>query len=239
MAFNVCTSRYAHWHLDEASGTNASDSSGNGRNGTLVNMIDADWQAGKLKNCLFFDGINDYVDFGNIAAFERTQAFSVEVWIKSDVTGTHEILSKLNLASPYTGWDYFVNASALGFRLLHDITTNGIIVSAAVTVLDGAWHHIVVTYDGSSNASGCKMYVDSASKTVVASLDNLNLTIVNTTPLTMAKNQAGAFFSKLIDEVVIYNRVITQTEVTGRYNSGIGTEACRIPSGSTLLGHDF
>ena len=52
---------HAVYHLNEASGDQALDSSGNARHGTLINMEDADWQAGKLNNCLEFGGVNEYV----------------------------------------------------------------------------------------------------------------------------------------------------------------------------------
>ena len=41
----------AWWMLDETSGTIASDSSGNGYDGTLMNMDPNDWVTGKIGNC--------------------------------------------------------------------------------------------------------------------------------------------------------------------------------------------
>jgi len=49
------------WKFDETSGTTAADSSGNNNEGTLTNMGGTEWTAGKLNNCLSFDGVNDYV----------------------------------------------------------------------------------------------------------------------------------------------------------------------------------
>ena len=50
-----------YWPLDETSGTNAPDLSGNGNDGTLVNMEDADWVDGVVGKCLDFDGVDEKV----------------------------------------------------------------------------------------------------------------------------------------------------------------------------------
>ena len=94
----------AHYKLNENSGTNAPDSSGNGFNGTLVNMVDGDWVAGKLNNCLTFnDGNSEYVNCGDIADFERTDPFSVEAWINTgDVSNF--ILSRDLRSGTFRGW---------------------------------------------------------------------------------------------------------------------------------------
>ena len=59
----------AHWKLDDGSGTVASDSSGNGFNGTLIGG--PTWTVGMdgMGGGLDFDGVNDYVDFGNPAGW--------------------------------------------------------------------------------------------------------------------------------------------------------------------------
>ena len=49
----------AHWKLDEGSGTTASDASGGGNTGTLVNG--PVWTSGKVVSALSFDGVNDKV----------------------------------------------------------------------------------------------------------------------------------------------------------------------------------
>jgi hypothetical protein len=51
-----------YWSFDDGTGTIASDSSGNGNNGTLVNG--PTWIAsGEIAGALFFDGVDDYVSF--------------------------------------------------------------------------------------------------------------------------------------------------------------------------------
>src|SRR4030042_5406001 len=82
---------YACWHMNEVSGVTAADSSGNNRNGTLVN--DPAWATGKLNNCLQL-AATKYVNCGNIMDFERTVPFSVECWIKITSSGLQMLFTR-------------------------------------------------------------------------------------------------------------------------------------------------
>ena len=79
-------------------------------------MEDIDWVAGKLNNSLSFDGTNEYVSFGNIAAFERTDSFSVDFWLNTSVTdgSQHGVVAKWGLG---TGWMIYVKNDEINFYL--------------------------------------------------------------------------------------------------------------------------
>lgn len=237
MAFNVCSVQYANWHLNETSGTNAIDATGHGYNGTLVNT--PTWVAGKLNNCLnFVSGSSQYVDCGAIASFERTQACSYEFWLNAASSGVQDTIGKYDGAA-VRGTIITLNGSAFYF-LLATSGTNYLLVQTSKTVANSAWHHIIVTYNGTSLASGVLFYVDGAvdaSPSVLS--NNLNGTILNGNNFTIARTRNGGYLTGKIDEIVIYDRVLTSTEVDGRYNSGVGTQSCRMPSSNALISHDF
>jgi hypothetical protein len=236
MAFNVCTNRYANWHLNETSGTNVSDASGNGRVGTTVNT--PTWVAGKLANCLnFVGGTLQYVNFGTAINFERTQTCSYEFWINA-ASGSSDILSKWD-AGITRGMVISLNAAVFYFALATD-GTHYMLVQTSKTVGNSAWHHVVITYNGGSVAAGVLLYVDGAVDASPSVLSNsLNGTILNSVNFYMAKNGNLGYFTGKLDEVTVYDRVLTAAEVTGRYNSGVGTQDCRMPSSNALMGHDF
>ncbi|MDP3947882.1 MAG: hypothetical protein Q8Q41_04315, partial [bacterium] len=76
----------AHWKFDESSGTGASDSSGNGNNGTLTNG--PTWATGKINGALSFDGVNDYVIVASSAtSMDDMPAITVSAWIKPSSNG--------------------------------------------------------------------------------------------------------------------------------------------------------
>jgi len=242
MALNICTNRYASWHLNESSGTNAPDNSGNGRNGTTVGS--PSWVAGKLNNCIQLNGTSQNVDCQNIAAFERTDSFSFECWIKPDTTGGEYmiIFSKALGTSPYTGIHCYLykTSNYLRFALYSTNVANYLQWRIdATAIMDNAWHYLVITYDGTSLITGCRCYVDGANQSKIGESDSLTGTIVNTTHFLIGQRDGALYYKGLVDEFVIYNSVLTPADVTARYNSGIGTEQCQILSKNALLGHDF
>ncbi len=226
------TNVYARWHLNESSGTNVPDSSGNGRDGTCVNMEDADWVAGKLNNCLSFDGVNGYVNCGNIGDFERTDSFSIECWFKT--SGSAQVLlSKMQGASPWRGWAVETYSTGkIVVYLINIFGSNAIYVKTDLGGWnDNAWHHCVVTYDGSSSANGVKIYIDDALEAHTAEVNNLTDSIRNINPCCIAsRNGTLLYFAGDVDEVIIYDKELIQSEVTFRYNSGVGRENFLFPT---------
>jgi hypothetical protein len=222
---------YAHYTLNETSGTNAYDSSGNNRNGTTINT--PLWVSGKLNNSINLNGVNQYIDLGNIASFEYNQSFSVESWVNLTATGNRAIVTKSD-GSINKGWRFefsnqkviMVLANPSGQITIH---TNDIIPL-------NNWYHIIMTYNGSGKASGIKIYVNGTEMFLVTDIDNLaNKTIINDRKCMIGVLDGSTskyyYFSGRIDEVLIYNKTLNQTEVNLRYNGGIGTEQeiCLLP----------
>ena len=71
------------WKMDEASGLNAADSSGNGNYGTLNNMAGDEWTAGPKAGALEFNGNDDYVSIGDVGSGIKTIAF----WMQANNLG--------------------------------------------------------------------------------------------------------------------------------------------------------
>ena len=79
----------AYWKLDEGSGNLALDSSTNGNDGTVHG--DPVWTTGKIDGALSFDGIDDYVDVGDI---DLTEAFTIAAWINISNMNINTIAGK-------------------------------------------------------------------------------------------------------------------------------------------------
>ena len=69
-----------YWSFDEGRGTTASDSSGNGNDGTLVNG--PIWTSGEIAGALSFDGVDDYVSF----ASQAQSTISISAWVYAQAT---------------------------------------------------------------------------------------------------------------------------------------------------------
>lgn len=214
---------YAHWMLNESSGNIVADSSGNGRNGLRVNMEDIDWVAGKLNNCLQFDGIDEYVNCGNIANFERTDLFSYEFWFSTTSVVLKMILGKYDHITN-KGLMIYVDTGQVTFDF-RSSSSGYLAVKTTETFNDGNWHHCIITYDGTFHPSGVKIYVDGSSRVLSTLKDTLTSSTLNGESFCVGRRAAGNYFVGKIDEVVIYTQILSVSEVVLRWNGGVGTES--------------
>jgi hypothetical protein len=225
---NILDNDYVYYHLNEKSGVNVRDSSDNSRDGITVNMEDGDWISGKLNNALDFDGIDESVNCGNIASFERTQKFSVEFWIKTNTTSASHIISRRSTVGGTQGWAVQTTTDGtLAFGLVSD-SIGGSVLSVRNTapINNNTWNHIVITYDGRSVGNGVGFYINGVKDTNDIRTDALISTIItNLANCSIAsRNNADSFFNGTLDEIIIYDMNISQSDVTARYNGGSGIE---------------
>jgi hypothetical protein len=95
--------------------------------------------------------------------------------------------------------------------------------------VDGLWHHVVVTYDGSESASGVKFYVDGIEDTLTQTLaDSLSGNSVNDPTVdfkiaTAPKYSGNDFYDGKMSNVQIWDVAITGEKVMTLYNSGTPT----------------
>ena len=226
---------YAWYHLNENSGTVINDSSGNGRNGTAVN--NPSWVAGKLNSALRFNStLNQYVNFGNASfAFERTQPVSYEVWFRTSSSGIQMFFDKIILVPVIRGINLYLTSGKVD-AVWFTTATNYIDVQTTAVFNDGYWHHCIVTYDGSSSASGVKIYVDNILQVVSILKDNLNGTILNPANFLVGARLDGFQFNGSLDELVVYNKTLNATDVSFRYNNTVGTEnMMSVPSNARFI----
>lgn len=218
--------RHGQWHLNESTGTTVADSSGNGRDGTATNMENADWVSAHLNNGLIFDGVDEFVNLGNIADFERTDSFSFEFWFKTATSGVEMILSKQLNSGTFRGWNVFIESGMITTALVSDNgASNRLQKKTDSPFNDGSFHHVVVTYDGSSTLAGLLIYMDGSLAATTNITDNLSATISHAGDTQMSgRGGANVVFTGTLDEVVIYNEEVSAVNVALRYNSGVGTE---------------
>jgi hypothetical protein len=96
--------------------------------------------------------------------------------------------------------------------------TSLIILKSTQALITGVWCHIVLTYDGSSDANGVKFYIDNNLSDKTIQRNDLTGVTTNTEPLQIG-GQDAFFTSGQIANVKIYNREIFQNEVAQNYNA--------------------
>lgn len=166
-----------------------------------------------------FDGTNDYVDLGSASELqlERTDAFSFAFWIKTTSTATDKIIfSNLEPAGNNNGYEVSNGGAGLfGLTLSNDITTDRLRVLSDVAINDGSWHHVAITYDGSSSASGVNIYIDVAAVATTTSWDNLTASIVSTQDVCiMTRPGSGLYIPGRLCEFAVYDKELSASEIT-------------------------
>ena len=190
----------------------ARDSSGQGRNGTLQGG--ATFAAGKIGQALSLDGVDDTVTIpgykGILADAAGVQhAFTVCAWIKTAVTGM-EIVA----------WGTNVSGQRLNFRvdtvLRLEHAGGNMRATNGPSLLDDRWHHVAGTVPEAGTMMDVKLYVDGrdvsapgSSTTAFNLTANVDVAIGSGGPVT------GRFFKGLIDDVRIYDRVLSAGEIAG------------------------
>lgn len=213
------------WKLDETSGTAAADSSGSANTGTLQNA--PAWTTGGMDNgALTLNGTNQYVDVGNASTlnFERTQPFSVSAWIYPLASGSgyEPIVSKRDYSGTFQGieFDDDMGCFCLFATLFGTGGSSGLQVYGSTSISFSAWHHVVMTYDGTSSSASVKLYLDGVSETVSVPWNDLASSILNSANMTIGtKPSSGSYFTGTVDDVRIYNRALNAGEIWTLYKA--------------------
>jgi parallel beta-helix repeat protein len=201
-----------YYRFDETTGTIASDSSTNGRNGTYNGGVTLGGTGGITdpnNRAATFDGVNDYVSVPSPSSFATSQV-SVESWVNPDPTmplyGT--VAMKSSSSSWNDGYGMYWNSGKLRFFVNN---YNGTNTYVEATVPTGSWSHVVGTYDGTA----LKFYINGALVATTA----YNLPIVQSAqPVEVGKGAGGNYLWKGgLDELAIYGTALTAGQVQSHY----------------------
>lgn len=183
-----------------------------------------------------------YVTMGDVLYYNlSTSPLSGSVWAKWTVSSGMTFLSKRAEGTFDTGYQFYTDssghvalvivASSLYGKYL-SVRTNG-------TFNDGVWHHLAFSYDGSQTASGIVLYVDGSP---VATTIVWNSGLMYWSPYS-AQFALGCWgpslgepFTGRMDEVALYNKVLSAAEVTWIYHSGAPRDLLGVGSPSNLVG---
>jgi hypothetical protein len=231
------TNLIGQWNFNETSGTTADNegSCGSSCDATLYNMtttgqdagVGTGWTEDNRKwgaGALMFDGSNDYASIADDGSmdFERTDSYTLSAWVKTQSTDRQIVVAKMTNSSPYQGFDMGIINGVVRTHVSASWDTSAIQVDGSRFIPDGKWHYIVVTYDGSSSASGIKIYVDGRLEDMTTNNNNLTTSIVQNAPVTIgARNsESDKYFNGVIDSVSVYSRALSSTEILSNYQSG-------------------
>lgn len=209
--FPVSASEVAWWKFNDASGTNANDESANNNDGTLVNG--PTWVTGKIEGAINFDATNDHVTVADAPSLDLSWQYSISNWTSPAAAYTtfKSILSK--------GDKYFFYASSSNYcgpgAVLAGHQTGGSyqLVCYATPLPILSYTHNVVTFDGTL----LRLYRDTV---LVASASALGPVDVGTDALLMGASTFGENWGGGLDSVRLFNKTLSQAEITTIFNEG-------------------
>ncbi|PCJ03251.1 MAG: hypothetical protein COB14_00535 [Alphaproteobacteria bacterium] len=223
---NMNAALVGHWRLDETSGSTITDSSGSGNGGTWSDNVNADVAeetvAGKLGTSIHFDGTDDYVTIADNAALSggTNATLTWSFWFNPDSipAGEAQLLTK-SLSSENKDWEFaYKDGQTVRFYYENGSGNDAPCRCDTISTFNtGEWNLITATYDGNTNA--LKMYVNG----VLESTFTLTYDLPDTTGSVQIGQRSYAAgvnnFDGDIDDVRIYDRVLTSTEIAYLYAS--------------------
>ncbi len=177
---------------------------------------------------LMFDGNDDYVSVGDIAAVDALTSFSTCAWVNNDTMTADSMI-----------WSKVDNSTWSGIMFVKDIVgqvsgrTNmykiwvgqnsaaAFIEGATNSATTGAWQHVCATFTA-NNSTGLHLYIngveDANSPVSTVGITGFD-SGANTLSIGRYNPSAGTYLDGSIDNIQIYNRVLSGSEITSNYTA--------------------
>ncbi len=196
-----------YWHFDEGVATTTYDASGYGKDGILTNG--PTWQTNsncKAGNCLSFDSSDDYVLLPSISVDTTSgQKNTVEFWMYWNGVNTE-------MPFGFSSYDLYLTSGAFGFN--HGC---GDIWGVSSSGLSNKWVHVAaVFYNG--NYLNEQLYINGVKQTISQQVGTSCNRSVTTSARIGTWPNSLLVFGGLIDELKIYSRELSASEILAAYN---------------------
>jgi PKD repeat protein len=202
----------AAYGFNEGTGTTTKDSSGRGNIGTIASAVWA--SAGKFGKALSFNGTSSWITVADSASLDLTSGMTLEAWVypTAAMSAWRMLIGKQQPG----GLAYFLYANGEVNRPVSGIYTSAEYVVNGSSVLPiNTWTHLAGTYDGAYQ----RLYVNGV---LVSSRVQTGAIRTSNDVLRIGGNSIwNEYFKGLIDEVRIYNRALSATEIQSDLNRAI------------------
>lgn len=218
----------AYFTFDQIVSGQVKDASSNHLDGTVVGALTLD--AGRVQSALRWDARDTYVDLGSGLAVDQLTALTACAWVYPASRGDALNLLDKTVDSQTGGWNMYLayKNGTTNYGLGFMNRANVFAESDAVVVANTAWTHVCVTWDGGANPNvggslmGIRLWVNgvevpqvyiSESRRMVPTSDAEN-------PLRIGSSAVGGpdyTFRGLMDEVLLFDRVLEAQDITAIY----------------------
>lgn len=184
----------------------------NGNNGTILNGTAYNSAQGGYFE---FDGVDDQVDFGQPAILESFP-MSIDVWFYSSNKGDGIITKGQTRSNPnLRDWDITGTGTHLGWFISKGSGAYPVNIKDTYPSLNN-WHHLSVSWDGTTGTNGAKMYLDGALFKEGTSNNTLYSTAHN---IFAGGNRSGYYLDGRISMIKMYNKVLSAAEALQNFDA--------------------
>lgn len=217
----------ASYSFEEATAGQTPDSSGNKNHGQYINGADNNAQGKWDTKAARFDGVNDQVRLVPSNSILSDSPFTISAWIKTDFQqgsyGTEGRIVNLHRVNAGTwgtgaaiyagGYTGYTNDAICFLYCTVDVGIYSWLCSDSMSSVyhDGGWHLVTATHDGST----ASLYYDGEK---IASENKTYGTFGTAIAQIGTYDNAARFFQGLVEEVKIYDRVLTAAEIAAEYS---------------------
>ena len=218
---------------------NANDESGNGLNGQVNGALLTNDRNGIQNNAYDFNGINDFIEVVYKSIMPTNGNLTLSAWFKTNGYNNQNYQTIISKRDTYWTCEYLISLS-YHQDIIHDtkvITArtlgmgNGEQLWSSTSYTPNVWEHWIVVYNN-GQAKIYKNGILDASQNFALVPDKQNC------PILFGKNtsldNSEQFYGKL-DDIGIWNRALTQQEITNLYNSVSSNECLTMTINTGVL----
>ena len=165
---------------------------------------------------------DDALDFPDLGRFTKSDPFSIGLWVNVPKELNSGVIFHSNrggIIFNFKGYQVSLEENHWDVRLAHAFPYNAIHLVSKDTIAKEQWQHLMLTYDGSSQAEGVNLYVNGQPLSFKVEQDQLYKDIVFQRERTDTHLKVGArwrskgFKGGGVDELVVYDRELSPIEV--------------------------
>jgi hypothetical protein len=202
----------AHFRFDEADGPSTVDAAALSNASPATIHGPAERAEGVDGKALTFNGTT-HVVAGQVGNFDSDESFSVAAWFRPTTASAGAVLSKMDDANSFRGYDVLFMNGKVETHFVHHWPDKAFKVITKKSLSLNEWHHVVVSYDGTRQAEGLHLYIDGALQEVDVTTNNkLDGTLTTDKPFHIGRRQASVPFHGSIDEVQVFSLRLSAEE---------------------------
>lgn len=228
LAQDITSNLEAYFSFNDGTANVTSGQVTNG--GTISGAISSNDRFGNPDKAMFFDGINDYINFGDLANYQfGSNSFTIALWIYAgmDQSGQGIPIGKRGFTGGdkayMFGWGSNGPGTTTGELMLYYRDDNGAVgYSDFQTMIIGGnlWKHITMVFD--RNTDGLYFYVDGLIQNIrdISGLSTFNATGSTGGELMAGRSSEGSqYYSGGVDDIYVFRRALTPNDISALYNA--------------------